>query len=170
MTVTRLGLQTFRRDGQPRLAVRVTLLEVRRTYNWGVGDYSVRIAPDGSDSHGEWFGLWITDKATDITTWIGSLKFPYLDDTAAFRYSSYTVMEIYGWGGIRPIDIPEWYASIGLPTADGVRATSGYTYYSTFTGKIMNSNVRYDPINEVFHIQAGGTTERTYPESEIRFE
>ena len=36
---------------------------VRRSYDWGAGDYRVRIAPDGSDDGGRWFGMWITDKS-----------------------------------------------------------------------------------------------------------
>ena len=53
---------------------------VRRSYAWGAGDYRIRFAPDGDpEDDGVWFGLWITDRSTDVATWIGSLKFPLLD-------------------------------------------------------------------------------------------
>ena len=80
---------------------------VRRLHNWGAGDYRVRFAPDGSDADGEWFGVWITDKADDTTTWFGSLKFPYLNGAATISSPTYTTIEIYGVSPIRPIDIPE---------------------------------------------------------------
>lgn len=135
---------------------------VRRSYAWGAGDYRVRMAPDESapnDSDGVWFGLWITDMSTDVTTWIGSLKFPLQDGKAVMRAPVYSTMEIYGdW--IRPIDIPAWHVTIKRPVGDGVRAAAGRTGYSAFKGEIMNSDIRYDVTNDIVHIQAGGTTQR----------
>ena len=45
---------------------------VRRSHDWGMGDYRVRIAPDGLETDGEWFSLWITDLGIGETTWVGS--------------------------------------------------------------------------------------------------
>jgi len=135
---------------------------VRRSYAWGAGEYRVRMAPDDSapqESDGVWFGLWITDMSTDVTTWIGSLKFPLQDGKAVMRAPVYSTMEIYGdW--IRPIDIPAWHVTIKRPVGDGVRTAGGYTGYSSFKGEIMNSEIRYDATNDVVHIRAGGATER----------
>ena len=142
---------------------------VRRLYDWGVGDYRVRLAPDGSDTEGEWFGLWITEKADGETTWIGSLKFPYLNGEATINSTTYSTMEIYGQP-IRPIDIPEWHVSIERPLGDGVEPVWFESQYSPFVGMVLNSNVRYDRNDAVIHLRAGGSTVRTEPEQATRLE
>ena len=146
---------------------------VRRTYDWGAGDYRVRFAPDGSEADGEWFGVWITDKARDETMWIGSLKFPYLNGEAVISYPSiFTTMEIYRAFGspIKPIDIPEWHVSVKRPSSNGVKPVTARSSYSTFTREVLNSNVRYDPTDDAMHFQAGGSTERTNPEQTTVFD
>ena len=144
---------------------------VRRAYDWGAGEYRVRFAPDGSEADGEWFGLWITDKARGTTTWIGSLKFPYLNGEAVLnRQSIYTTVEIYGVRSIRPIDIPEWHVSLKRPLGNGVKPSAATSNYSAFTGRLLNSNVRYDPTDDAMHFQVGGFTERTDPNQQTIFD
>ena len=138
---------------------------VRRSYNWDAGDYRVRIASDGADSDGEWFGLWITDLSSNITTWIGSLKFPFLNGTATMEPSSSTTVQIYGHP-IRPIDIPEWYVSVARPLADGVPSSRGSTDYAVF---FVNSDMWYDQTDDRVHFRTGGATERTTPEGRVYF-
>ena len=133
---------------------------VRRSYAWGAGDYRIRFAPDGDpEDDGVWFGLWITDRSTDVATWIGSLKCPLLDGKAVMRAPTYSTMEIYG-RRIRPIDIPAWHVSIKRPVGDGIKPSWGHTGYSPFEGDVMNSEVRYDRDNDAVHFKTGGTTER----------
>ena len=142
---------------------------VRRSYEWGAGDYRVRIAPDGApEEDGVWFGLWITDLGTDVTTWIGSLRFPLLNGKAVISESVYSTMEIYG-RSIRPIDIPEWHVSLTTPQIDGTKPGWGETGYSIFATGITNSEVQYDPDNGVVHLKAGGNTERQTPEGYVSF-
>ena len=145
---------------------------VRRQYDWSAGDYRISLAPDGTESDGEWFSLRITDIATEMTTWIGALKFPYSygTDTALIESPSYSTIEIYGDRKIHPIDIPELRISIKPPTGDGVPATSGYIGYSAFEGEILNSDAIYDRKAGVVHLQAGGLTERTTKEGWIDLE
>ena len=136
---------------------------VRRFYDWGAGDYRIRIAPDGMDSDGEWFGLWVTDLSTNEMTWIGSLKFPLLNGTATIEPSSYATLEIYG-PGIRPIDIPQWHVSVKRPLGDNAPSNRGFTGYSAFSEDpllIQNSNIWYDQSEGQVHLQVGGTTERS---------
>ena len=69
--------QTRSKDGRSRPVYEGDFIGVRRSYDWGAGVYRVRIAPDGSDAIGPWFGMWITDRSTGETVWGGSLRFPY---------------------------------------------------------------------------------------------
>ena len=144
---------------------------VRRSYNWGAGDYRVRIAPNGLDSDGEWFSLWITDLSTGKTTWIGSLKFPLLNGTATIKPYSYSTLEIYGNEPIRPLDIPQWHVSIKRPLGDNVPSIWGLTGYSQFKGDaLQNSDVRYDLSEGSLHLRVGGATERKSAAGSIAFE
>ncbi len=145
---------------------------VRRSYNWGAGDYRVRIAPNGLDSDGEWFSLWITDLSTGITTWIGSLKFPLLNGTATIKPYSSATIEVYGSPPIRPIDIPQWHVSVKRPLGDDVPATWGYTHYpwDESDNALLNSDVRYDSLEDAAHLIMGGDTERKNGARRIVFE
>ena len=145
---------------------------VRRAYDWGAGDYRVRIAPDGLESGGEWFGLWITDLSTDTTTWIGSLKFPLLNGTAKIEPRGVSLIELYGWPEIRPIDMPQWHVSAKRPLGDNIKAERGYAWYpfDDSDNAIFNSDVRYDHSEGQAHLLIGGTTERTTPPERIDFD
>ena len=135
-------------------------IDVRRNYDWAAGDYRLRLGPDGAETDGEWFSLWITEMASDTTTWIGALKFPYLDNRAVIAPPSYTTIEVYGIKRIRPIDIPELSISVKPPQGDGIPATHGYMGYSPFNSEILNSEVRFDPRIGTVLLQAGGLTQR----------
>lgn len=143
---------------------------VRRTYNWGVGEYRVSFAPDGADADGEWFGVWITDKATDETTWIGSLKFPYENGRAAIGSEVYTTMEIYGGRQIEASRIPAWHVSLKRPLGDGVESEWYVSGYAAFGSEMENADVRYDRAGGEVHIMAGGDVERTTPAQEVIFD
>ena len=143
-------------------------ISVRRSYGWGVGDYRMRLAPHGKDDDGEWYALWITDAATDTTTWAGSLKFPFHNGTTAVRGPTYTTLEIYG-NPIRPIDIPEWHVSMKRPMGDGVSASWGNPDYSPFKGEILNSDVQYDRAADIVHFRVGGITRRVGSPKEVQF-
>ena len=138
-------------------------LGVRRLYDWDAGDYRIRIAPDGLDADGEWFGLWITDLSTDETTWIGSLKFPPNDGTARISPRAVATIELYG-RPIRPIDTPPWHVSVKPPRGDGIAATKGRAWYpyDDREDPIFNSDVYYDPVEGRAHIRIGGETQRTH--------
>lgn len=144
---------------------------VRRLYDWGAGDYRARIAPDGLDSDGEWFSLWITDLGTDETTWIGSLKFPLVDGTATMKPHSSATIELYGIGPIRPIDIPQWHVSFARPSGDNAYAERGFTSYpfDDHENALPNSNVSYDQLEDRTHLIVGGTTERKDPPASLSF-
>ena len=139
---------------------------VRRSYNWGVGDYRIRFAPDSnySATNGAWFGLWITDLSTTTETWVGSLKFPLKNGTATLdRVHASATIELYGNPPIRPIDIPFWHVSVKRPLGDGVLATRGRTRYpyDDSDNALPNSDVQYASSEGAAHLRLGGMTERT---------
>ena len=138
---------------------------VRRSYEWSAGDYRIRVAPDGLAPDGEWFGLWITDLNTGVTSWIGSLKFPLSDGTAVIEPRSSATIELYGVEPIRPIDVPQWHVSVKRPLGDGVPSTWGYTSYpfDDSENALPNSDVLYDSPEDAAHLHVGGTTERVTP-------
>ena len=144
---------------------------VRRSYDWGTGDYRVRIAPDGLEPDGEWFSLWITDTGTDETTWIGSLKFPLQNDTATMQPYSSATIELYGGGTVRPIDIPQWHVSVKRPLGDNAPSTWGYTSYpyDDSENALLNSDVWYDQSEDRAHLLVGGTTERKSLPKDVAF-
>ncbi len=134
---------------------------VRRAYDWGAGDYRARIAPDGREPDGEWFSFWITDLSTDITTWIGALRFPLVGGTATMRPYCISTLELYG-AQTRPIDTPEWYVTVERPVGDGRPPDAVLTEYpyDDSPNAMLNSNVRYDPSEATAHFRIGGSTER----------
>ena len=139
---------------------------VRRSYNWGVGDYRIRFAPDSnySATDGAWLGLWITDLSTTTETWVGSLKFPLKNGTATLdRVHASATIELYGNPPIRPIDIPFWHVSVKRPLGDGVLATRGRTRYpyDDSDNALPNSDVQYASSEGAAHLRLGGMTERT---------
>ena len=77
-------------------------ISIRKPYDWGEGDYTVRIAHDGSadDADGRWYGMWITDPEGDETH-MGSLKFPMVNGSPPMinpRHDVYSSMlVISGW-------------------------------------------------------------------------
>lgn len=135
---------------------------VRRAYDWGEGDYRMRIAVDGEDDEGRWFGLWITDKTTGETTWCGSLRFVRF---ATLEPSGGTAPEIYGLGSVKPVNIPEWHISMQRPVGEGNSpSTEAHIDYSKV---ISNSDIIPDAKASVIHIYVGGATERTTEEGRI---
>ena len=143
-------------------------ISVRRTYDWKVGDYRMRLSGDGTEDDGEWFRVWITNLYTGDTTWVGALKFPLVDGTAMVMPRAYTTLEIYG-EPIRPIDVPEWFVSVKRPLRNGTKSEWGTPGYSGLGGAIVNSDVQYDREADAVHFRVGGTTERIGPAERIEF-
>lgn len=143
---------------------------IRFPYEWGAGNYSMRISPDdGGEGEDGWYGMWITDLSTGITTWAGSLKFPPPDDSPPNRVRVYSTIEIYGGPRIKPVDIPEWHVSLKRPSINGVRASSGRILYDGVVREVLNSDASYDRAGDAIHLRAGGFTNRTTPAGRVVF-
>ena len=151
-------------------------ISVRKAYDWGEGDYSVRVAPDDDDdTDGRWYGLWITDKSTNVETKMGSLKFPLLSGGDApkilARNDVYgSIIALVGSGAINPTEIPVFEASLGMPDASG-GDDEPYEItvdYALLHGQITNANVSYDADEHEVVTRVGGSTLRiTQPGSTI---
>lgn len=145
-------------------------LGVRLSYDWGVGDYSMRLAPDGLEEDGEWYGVWITELATNVKTWAGSLKFPLVDGKTFVEPTSYTTVEIYG-APVRPIDIPEFHVRMRRPAGDGISSDQGYSSYGLGEfNPTTNANAHYDTVVDVLDLRVGGLTEQANPPDITYFE
>ena len=146
-------------------------ISVRRTYDWGEGSYLVKLASDTSLTapDGKWYGLWITDIGTGVTTWAGSLKFSPKNNTTLIGKQQYSTVEVYGYA-IKPIDIPSFQVSIERPIGDGVPASSGHTSYSHFSRKLLNAEVHYDRDSDVVRFETGEMTTRQTEGGAIEFE
>ena len=143
---------------------------VRRLYEWGPGDYVARLAPDGREREGQWFGLWLTDVDAGTTTWIGSLRFPTVEGEARIGGPVYSTVEIYGGAPTRPLDIPVWHVSITRPSGDGVPVRWGRSGYGMFDEDIRNSDISYERREGLVHIRVGGLTERESAPWEMSFD
>ena len=142
---------------------------VRFPYEWGEGNYSARIGPeDGADGEDGWYGMWITDLSTGVTTWAGSLKFPPPDDPPLYSAWVYSTLEIYGGPKIKPADIPEWHVSLKRPLLNGVKAPRAAVRYNA-VGKVPNSDASYNKTDDSIHFRAGGFTNRTTPAGRVVF-
>ena len=144
---------------------------VRRSYDWSAGDYRMRLAPDGEDDDGAWYGVWVTDLSTNLRTWAGSLKFPLVDGGATVYPPVYSTLEIYGGPPIRPIDIPEWQVSMERPTGDGDKADWAALGYSGVSGNPRpNADLQYDAEADVLNFRVGGATESVGPAGRVIFD
>ena len=138
---------------------------VRRLYPWGAGDYTARLAPEEHLPDGVWYGVWVTDLSTEITTWIGSLWFP----PGGITSTIYSTLEIYG-GPIAPIDIPLMHVSMRRPSGDGEMAQWGDGGYSGVNGVVVpNADIAYVRQEDTVHFRVGGLTERTTAPWAVRF-
>ncbi|MCY4559942.1 MAG: hypothetical protein OXF79_26995 [Chloroflexi bacterium] len=144
-------------------------ISIRKAYDWGVGDYTVRMAHDGSvnDADGRWFGMWITDP-NGVETYMGSLKFPFDNAGANPKFNPrgdlyHSMMGVLGRGVIKPHEIPVFEVALSPPDEGSsidppkrVRAV-----YSQFNGVMTNSNITHDREDNLVIMRAGGTTLRT---------
>ena len=143
-------------------------ISIRKPYEWGAGDYTVRIAHDGTDddTDGRWYGMWITDPVNE-ETYMGSLKFPLVgDEPPKIRprgdvYSSMLV--ILGASVVKPHEIPVFEIALSPPnegsSADPPKRI--IAAYSQLHGVMTNSNITHDREADLVIMRAGGATLRT---------
>ena len=104
-------------------------VSVRGSYDWGEGQYTIRVAAEETDGIGRWFGLYVND------TWIGSLRFA---PRAQIKPYCATPIELYGHA-VKPSSIPYWKVSMKPPVGDGVAAELVKTYYPSSVESLQNA-------------------------------
>ena len=143
-------------------------ISIRKPYDWGAGDYTVRIAQNGEDDDdGRWYGMWIRDKSTNVETYMGSLKFPMVNDSPPMiepRQDLYwSMLVVLGGPAIKPYEIPVFEIALSPPnegsSSDPPKRIT--TTYSQFHGAISNANITHDRNDDLVIMRAGGTTLRT---------
>ena len=133
---------------------------VRISYDWNEGEYQARISPeDGNQGEDGWYGVWIKDLSTNVTTWGGSLKFPPRGVSPHNPVRVYSTMEIYGGPRIKPVNISKWHVSVMRPSMNGVKASRIRIKYNGY-GKVPNSDATYVETDDAVHFRAGGFTRR----------
>ena len=143
-------------------------ISIRKPYDWGVGDYTVHVAHDGSDNDadGRWYGMWITDP-NNVETYMGSLKFPLVDGAAPKfnpRGDLYqSMLALLGGSAIKPHEIPVFEVALGPPNeGSSIEPPKQVTaVYSQFNGVMTNSNITHDREDNLVIMRAGGSTLRT---------
>ena len=144
-------------------------ISIRKPYDWGVGDYTVRIAHDGTsdDAGARWYGMWIRNKSTNVETYMGSLKFPFVDGAVPKfnpRGDLYqSMLALLGGSVIKPQEIPVFEIALSPPdegsSIDPPKRVT--TIYSQFHGVMTNSNITHEREDNVVIMRAGGSTRRT---------
>lgn len=138
---------------------------VRLHYDWTVGRYRLKLAKMETDAGGDWYGVWITNRDTNVTTHIGDLRFavatgankPGITDTG------YTWTELYYKA--QPLTpMPSWHVTMDRAYANdiypAVSASSGYS--PNLWG---HSDTYYDAVTKMIHFQMGQEITRTHPEA-----
>ena len=137
-------------------------ISIRKAYDWGAGDYTVRIAQDGDDdADGRWYGMWILNKSTNVETHMGSLKFPFVDGAPPMinpRQDVYSsMMVILGGSAIKPHEIPVFEVALSPPNeGNGVAPPKRFTAtYSNLAGVITNAKLSFDRDSNQLIMRAG---------------
>lgn len=135
-----------------------TFVGVRRPYEWGAGDHTLRIARADEERGGDWFSLTCDD------TWIGALRFPrrQRDAPAAIESGGTTFLEVYDTAE-RFEEIPDWWVDLQA-YGDGERAVSARSEYPRFPHgqDIPNADCWYDSARDRVNLRFGGELSRMH--------
>lgn len=102
---------------------------VRKPYQWTVGRYEIKLRLDSTDAIGDWYGLYITKLSSNVTDYIGSIRFERKSPTNGINNHGGSWIEIYTKGNYST-PIPNWHVSIDKVTADGGESKSAYIQYA----------------------------------------
>lgn len=154
---------------------------VRRTFEWGVGDYRLTIARadvevvDGREL--DWFDLTITPTSPKIPgadarpeptgepAWIGAMRFPRRTPGVPARVDPRAplFLEVYS-GADRWREVPVWDFDV-MAYGNGVRCPGGRNEYPAYPHKQLmpNTNAAYDAARDRVRVAFGGEIPQTTP-------
>ncbi len=154
---------------------------VRRPYQWGVGDYRLRLARGEPEGDGDWFDLSIQRilprEALSITRpepvgdshWIGALRFPRKDPLipATLSASATGFLEVYG-GAPTFAEIDPWWCDL-QGFGDGIRPQKATSSYPAFPHgqAVPNADTWFDAERDRVHLRFGGSTQRKHDPGEL---
>lgn len=82
-------------------------VQIMYVYNWMVGHhyrFELKQGPSGIDQKGKWWGLWVTDKNTDSTTFIGEQRVTSIfEGKETVMWSAHTSMfgeDLHWWNSL----------------------------------------------------------------------
>ncbi len=96
---------------------------IRLHYDWTVGTYIIELKLDSSDFIGDWYGLYITKKSSNATTYVGSIRFEKGIKSQGIKSGGITWTELY-FKKKYASPLPNWHLSVDKVLADNV-APSG---------------------------------------------
>ena len=123
-------------------------VSVRGRYQWGAGDYTLKVAAQEADNVGQWYGLWVIDGSSK-ETWIGSLRF---SPGARIDPVCYSTVEVYGGPPLKPANVPYWKVSVNPPTGNGIPAALVETWYPQNVESLRNALITVNGARVTFEV------------------
>ena len=130
-------------------------VQIMYKYNWITGHhyrFELKEGPGGTDSHGKWWGLWITDKNTGTTDFIGEQRVPsVINGKPAIAWAAHTSMfgeDLHWWnslnGKIKYKDCAAFQcsamAAIDITANGGIVKPTRFTNYTNSGKPVTGSN------------------------------
>ena len=126
-------------------------ISVRGRYEWGAGEYILRVRAEETDKHGRWFGFHVED-SSGSEQWIGSLRFPLKNSTAQIEGTCISAVEVYGGRTVRPSQIPYWRVTVDSPVGDHLPASLIDAYYPGDVESLRNALITVGRTDVTFEI------------------
>jgi hypothetical protein len=149
---------------------------VRRGFDWGVGDYRVRLTRGEAAGDGDWFDYFIVPieerfpgstqrpAVAGEEVWIGSLRFrrARADRPATISSRGSAFLEVYSDADTFR-DIIDWHADL-QGYADGARSLTSSVAFTDWPNKqvIPNADSWFDPERDRVHVAFGAGVTRLH--------
>ncbi len=121
-------------------------LSVRRAYDWGAGQHTLRLSAEETDEEGRWFSLHVNE------LWMGSLRIPLVDGGARIQPNCGSAVEVYGGPPVKPSAIPYWNIVVAPPQADGQTADLTETFYPENVESLRNTLITREDVGVRFEV------------------
>lgn len=126
-------------------------ISVRGRYEWGAGEYILRVRAEETDEHGRWFGFHVED-SSGSEQWIGSLRFPLKDGVAQIEWTCISAVEVYGGRTVKPSEIPYWRVTVDAPVGDHLPASLSDAYYPADVESLRNALISVGRADVTFEV------------------